>query len=112
MRVAYLTTDAVNEHFAKEMAAESGMTLIPLSLRDCLPGPDFDAVLYDWDHLPASQQDSVLTQILATPAARPVVVHGYGLEEDLTQALRHNAVAVYRCLQPEAFQLLQLTLDL
>ncbi len=106
MLIAYLTTDEVNQHLALQIAEECGETLCPLSLNDVPPDSKFDALVYDWDHLPRQRQQAILAVLLAGRALLPVAVHSYNLEEDLVQPLRRQGVAVYRTLQPEIFRLL------
>jgi hypothetical protein len=106
MLIAYLTTDEVNQHLAMHMAEGCGETVCLLTLSDPPPDEDFDAVVYDWDYLPAARQQAILAELLAGRSHRPVAVHGYNLEDDCVEALRRQHVAVYRVLQPEVFQLL------
>lgn len=49
MRIAYLSIDAVNSSLAMEMAERHGINLCVVEPRDGKPGPQFDAVLCDWD---------------------------------------------------------------
>jgi hypothetical protein len=108
MLIAYLTTDEVNEHLAQRMAEESGETLCVFSPNDVPPDGEFDAVVYDWDYLPAQRQQSILAALSAGRAPRPIAVHSYNIEEDRARTLRQQGVAVYRTLQPEVFRLLAL----
>jgi hypothetical protein len=97
MRIAYLTTDAVNEDRALEMAQRHGITLCPLAPGDGPPDGSFDAVLCDWDYWPAREE--VLEELLAGPAARPVALHSYNVGPDQAAALRRRGVAVHRHLR-------------
>jgi hypothetical protein len=108
MLIAYLTTDELNQHLALQMAEECGETLCPLWLSDAPPDGEFDAVVYDWDYLPAQRQQAILAALLASRAPHPVAVHGYNVDEDCVEALRGQSVAVYRRLQPEVFRSLAL----
>jgi hypothetical protein len=107
MRVAYLTTDEVNQEQALEMAQECGLTLCPLAPTDGPPGHEYDAVLYDWDSWPAEQRREALAQMLAGPLPHAVAWHGYSLDDDQAEALRRHTVAVYRCLRPRLFRFLR-----
>jgi hypothetical protein len=107
MHIAYLTTDEVNRYLAEAMAAACGLTLCPLAPKDPPPGGEFDAVLYDWDYLPARQQREVTAELLAGRRPHAVAVHGYNLEDARAEALRRHAVAVYRGLHPRVFRLLR-----
>jgi hypothetical protein len=104
MLIAYLTTDEVNEQLALQTAEECGETLCPLSPSDAPPDGDFDAVVYDWDYLPAQLQRAVLAELLAGNALCPAAVHGYNLDPGCAAALRKQNVAVYRTLHIEIFR--------
>jgi hypothetical protein len=107
MRIAYWTTDEVNEDLAQELATESGDTLCPLAPKDWPAGGMYDAALYDWDHLPAGFQQEVLRGLLHGPLPHAVALHGYNLGDGLAGALRRHTVAVYRRLQPRVFRFLR-----
>jgi hypothetical protein len=109
MRIAYLTTDEVNQHLAKEMAAACRVTLCPLAPKDPPPDKEFDAVLYDWDYWPAEKRQEVLAELRAGRLPGAVAVHGYNVEEGQAEALRGHAVAVYLGLRPELFRFLRRT---
>src|SRR5260370_10311817 len=94
MLIAYLTTDEVNQDLAMLMAEECGQALCLLSLSHARPDGEFDAAVYDLDHLPAQRQQALLGEMLASPAAHPVAVHSYNLEDEWVEALRSQAVAV------------------
>ena len=64
MRLAYLTTDEVNQDLAIRIAADCGTTLALLSPRDPPPNGRFDAVLYDWDFWPLHLRREVLEELL------------------------------------------------
>jgi hypothetical protein len=104
MRIAYLTTDEVNQDLALRLAADGGLTLCPRDPRDPPPDGEFDAVLYDWDSWPADQKKRVLTGLLAGPVLRPVALHSYGLEESQAEALRRNGVLIFDRLEPETLR--------
>jgi hypothetical protein len=102
--VAYLTTDEVNEDLALRMAAECGITLRPLALQGAPPDGEFDAVVYDWDYLPADHRKAILSNLLSGFTPYRVVLHGYHLEDDQVEALRANGVLVHRRLDLEVFE--------
>jgi hypothetical protein len=108
MRVAYLTTDEVNERLAQEFAIGCGVALCPLAPKEEPPDGEYDAVLYDLDSLPVERQREVMAALLAGPLPRAVAVHGYNMEDDQVEALRRRTVAVYRILQPRVFRFLRL----
>jgi hypothetical protein len=107
MRIGYWTTDEVNEHLAHELATECGDRLCPLTPKDWPADGKYDAVLYDWDHLPAELQQEVMKGLLHGPLPHAVAVHGYNLGDGRAGALRWHTVAVYRRLQPRVFRYLR-----
>jgi hypothetical protein len=97
MRLAYLTTDEVNEDLALEWARRHDITLCPLAPKDGPPDGLFAAVLCDWDSWPAREE--TLEALLAGPTTRPVALHGYNVGPDQAKALRRRGVAVHRRLR-------------
>jgi hypothetical protein len=104
MRVAYLTTDEVNEQLAVQMAQECGVTLCPLAPKDAPRDGEYEAVLYDWDYLPVERRREVMAELLSGPLPHAVGLHSFNLEDGQVDALQRNAVAVFRRLQPMVFQ--------
>jgi hypothetical protein len=104
MRIAYLTIDEVNIDLAFRMAAQCGASLCVLSPRDGAPDGKFDGILYDLDYWPMDWQAKVLASLLEEISPTPVAVHSYNLRAEQVDALRQKGVAVYRCLEPEAFR--------
>src|SRR5262249_22232563 len=96
MRVAYLTTDEVNEQLAQEMAIRCGITLCSVAPKDPPPDGEYDAILYDRDSLPIARQREVMAELRAGPLPHAVALHGYNLEEVMAAALNRNTLAVYR----------------
>jgi hypothetical protein len=107
MRVAYLTTDEVNEAEARLLAEKQGITLCPLAPRDGPPGNEYEAVLYDWDSWPADRRHTVMAELLAGPVPHAVAVHGYNLDDEAGERLRRHTIAVYRRLQRRVFRFLR-----
>jgi hypothetical protein len=103
MRIAYLTTDEVNESLAQEMALECGVTLCPLAPKDGPPDNCYDAVLCDWDYWPAEFRNAFLTGLPADLLARPVAVYSYNLMDDQAADLVSQGVSVHGSLQTEVF---------
>jgi hypothetical protein len=106
MRVAYLTTDEVNEWTALQLAEACGATLYPFEPRDTLPEVRLDAVIYDLDYLPAELRQGVLAECLAGPPSGVVGMHSYNLEEDQMETLARHGVVVSQHLSRELFLLL------
>jgi hypothetical protein len=106
MRIAFLTTDEVNEARAREMALACGVALFPLAPKDEPPDGEYDAVLCDWDFWPAERRQDLLAGPDGRPH-RPLAVYGYCLDEGQAKALRSRGVAVYVRLRPKVFRQLR-----
>jgi hypothetical protein len=107
MRLAYLTTDEVNEALTQTMAHARGVALEPRAPKQRPPGSHYDAVLVDWDHWPPEHRAEFLAGLRDGLPARPVAVHGYGLEDGLRADLRARGVVVRRRLGLGLIRLLQ-----
>jgi hypothetical protein len=103
MNVAYLSIDEVNQATARELAEAHRAGFDLLSMSDPQANGQFDAVVYDFDSLPADCRRPILAQLLAGRWSRRRAVHGYGLAEELVRALRSRGVLVARKLTPELF---------
>jgi hypothetical protein len=103
VRVAYLTTDEVNQELALQLAAGLGVDLCVLSPRDPAGLESFAGVLYDLDYLPESRRREILADLLAGPPPCPVAVHSYNLDADQERLLCENGVLVSRRLEAELF---------
>ncbi len=101
MLIAYLTTDEVNQDLAARLAEACGMSLYLLTFQETPLEAPFDAVLYDWDYLPAPHIQRIQADVLAAPLPCPVAAHGYNLDERQASALRHHGVSVHRRLNHE-----------
>jgi hypothetical protein len=106
MRVAYLTTDEVNEHLAVTMAAACDTQLVPRAPREAPPVEEFDAVLYDWDYLPPEQRQEFRERLRAGHGTGRVIVHGYNLGKKEVAAWRQQRIAVFRRLESKVFRAL------
>jgi hypothetical protein len=94
MRIAYVTSDEVNQAAAVAMAELYGAAVSVLRPED-LSAPDgYDAVLYDLDGVPPREWPSLLEGLRSGPPVCPKALHGYGLTEEQAQALRLRGVAV------------------
>jgi hypothetical protein len=102
MRIAFLTTDEVNEALALEMAQACGIDLYPLAPKDGPPDGVYDAVVCDWDSWPAELRKELLAELDDLPH-RPLAIHSYNLDEKQAEILRSRGVAVYAVLRPEVF---------
>lgn len=111
MRVAYVTTDEVNERLAMQMAANCGTTLDAFSPKDPPPDGEYAAVLYDLDYLPPAPGRNVLGELLAQPPGRPVAVHSYRLGQRQAAALRRHGCAVYPRLEMSVFRQLRTAVE-
>ena len=106
MRIAYFTTDEVNQDLAVRMAENCGIALHAVSPNDAPPDGRFDAVLYDWDYWPVHWRREILQELLRTPVCGIVALHAYHLEDEQVQALQLNGVATFRRLELEIFEFL------
>lgn len=101
MRIAYLTADGANHDLARRAADGCGATLEVLALNGLIPKGGYDAVLVDWDYLPADYRQPILAALLASRWPCPVAVHGYHLEDHTRAALGHSGVAIHRRVEPK-----------
>jgi hypothetical protein len=94
MRIAYITTDEVNQSLAAGIAAKCGAGICaPLPQNPMLDG-QFDAVLYDLDDLQKNKRGEFVALILSSPSTCPRAVHGYDITDEQAKALRHLGVVV------------------
>jgi hypothetical protein len=99
MRIAYITTEEVNQNLAAGMAGKCGayvcarLPLVPL------PDGQFDAVLYDLDDLQKHKRGEFVALILSSPSNLPRAIHGYAITDEQAKALRHHGVAVVQRLR-------------
>jgi hypothetical protein len=94
MRIAYLTTDEVNQTLAAGMAAERGADICARPPQEPLPDDQFDAVLYDLDDLQKHKRGEFVALILSSPSTCPRAVHGYDITDEQAKALRTHGVVV------------------
>jgi hypothetical protein len=108
VRIAYLTTDEVNEDLALRLADKCDATLYSVGLRGAPPDGEVDVVLFDWDHLPEDHREKVLARLLKGRRSSALALHSYNLEEAQVQALRKRGVAVFHRLNRRLFRRLGL----
>jgi hypothetical protein len=106
MRVAYLTTDEVNEYLAVTMAAACDIQLVPRAPRETPADGEFDAVIYDWDFLPPEQRQALRERLRAGRGPGRVIVHGYNLGKKEVAAWRQQGITVFRRLKSKVFRAL------
>jgi hypothetical protein len=107
MRIAYFTTDEVNQALALQFVKTIGVTLWPWPLLGPLPDGEVDAVVYDLDHLPEPRRTEILAKLTQAAPRYPTAVHSYNLNDDQIQALQDNGVSVYRHLELRAIRRIQ-----
>jgi hypothetical protein len=107
MRIAYLTTDEVNQELAVRLAEECGAELDLLTLRAPALDTWFDGVIYDWDYLPTWRQQEIMAELLSCPVACPTILHSYNLDAKQKENLRRNGVDVCRRLGAHLFRRLR-----
>ncbi len=98
MRIAYLTTDEVNQALAAHLVAECSAVVCTLLPKDPSPAGPFDAVLYDLDGVPSDDRSALLERLGRGKPDRPTAVHGYDLTVEQATALNRNGVAAARRL--------------
>ncbi len=99
MRIAYMTTDEVNQSLAAEMAADCGADICPRLPPGRVPDGQIHAVLYDLDRLQKHRRDEIIALILSSRSTRPRAVHGYDVTDEQAKALRQHGVAVSQRLR-------------
>jgi hypothetical protein len=110
MRIAYMSTDEVNQELATQMAAKSGATVCGLLPQGPPPGGLFDAVLYNLDDMPKAQRSALVARLRRGEVDHPTAVHGYDITEEQAGTLcqcgvvaaRHLNVGLFRNLLEEA----------
>ncbi len=101
MRIAYLTTDEVNHDLAQRIADACGATLEVPALAEPILEDAYDAVLVDWDYLPAEQRRPILAALRAGRWHCRTALHGYHLEDEVRDILGRRGVAIHRRLEPK-----------
>jgi hypothetical protein len=104
MRIAYVTTDEVNQDLALRTATDWGACLEVLSVQEALPNGHYDAVVYDWDFLPRDCREKVLAGLAKAPRNFVVALHSYGLQEREARALRRRGLLIFRRLRGSLFR--------
>jgi hypothetical protein len=96
MKIAYVTTDPVNETLAVKLAGECRLDLKPLEPRDRRDG--FDYFVLDWDWLPATSRQDLLKELKARPTPCAIAAHSYHLDESELAGFGICGVKVFRQL--------------
>jgi hypothetical protein len=96
-RIAYVTTDELNEADAAPLAGKCRAEIHAVLLRDPPPNGEFDAILYDLDYLPVERRQVVLAELLAGPPHSLVGVHSL---QPGREARRGAAPQPCRCRTP------------
>jgi hypothetical protein len=99
MRIAYMTTDEVNQTLAAKMAAECETDLYVRLPLDPPPDGQIDAELYDLDHPQKHRRGDIVALILRSPSTRHIAVHGYDVSDEQVKALRRHGIIVGRRLR-------------
>jgi hypothetical protein len=100
MRIAFVSTDEVNQALVAQMAAECGAVVCTLVPKDPPPDGLFDAVLYNLDDVPRDQRSALLDELRRVRPHRPTGVHGYDITDEQARALNRDGVAAARRLHP------------
>ncbi len=101
MRIAYATTDEVNQSLANRMAAECGAISCHLRPEDVPPYGLFDAVIYNLDDVPRELRPAFLEGLCLDSPHCPTAVHGYGITDEQGRTLNRNGVAAARRLHSD-----------
>jgi hypothetical protein len=64
MRIAYVSTDEVNQAWASQLAAKCGALICSLRPKDPRPDGRFDAVLYNLDDVPRDERSALIEGFL------------------------------------------------
>jgi len=99
--IAYMTLDEVNQDLALEIADRCGENLATLASPAEAPPARCDAIIYDLDHLCATDRRQILDELTYQPAKRLAAVHSYHLPPRQVRSLRRNGVIVQRRLQAD-----------
>ena len=99
MRLAYATTDEVNQALAIRMSAAFGALVCRLRPGDALPEGLFDAILCDLDHMLGDERAAFVDGLCLEPPGCPTAVHGYGVTDEQAEELRRHGVAVSQRLR-------------
>lgn len=100
MKIAYRTTDEVNEDAVRRLAANWGADFFLLGEGEPATDGPFDLVVYDLDCLPQTERRSVLAALAGGRTTRTIAVHSFGLDDGWVVALRARGIIVCRRLVP------------
>jgi hypothetical protein len=98
MRLAYVSTDEVDQALAAQMAAECGAEVCTRLPQDPPPDGLFDAVLYNLDDLPRDRRSALLDELRRHQPDRPTAVHGFDITVEQARALDRDGVVAARRL--------------
>jgi hypothetical protein len=104
MRIAYLTTDQVNQQLASRLSASQDAELEVIWPHDEPPDGPFDGAIHDLDCLPPPLRQQLLTDLAGGGAPWPTAVHSYALEGEQITALLGRGVIVRRRLSATLFR--------
>jgi hypothetical protein len=100
MRIAYASTDEVNQNLAVRIAAECGVEVCKRLPEDPPPDGLCDAVLYNLDDVPRAERSALLEGFRRGKPDHPTAVHGYDITDEQARTLSRNGVAAARRLHP------------
>ncbi len=98
MRIAYMSTDEVNQALAAGLAANYGTVVCSQHPKDPPPDGRFDAVLYNLDDVPRDQRPALLAGFRRGKPDHPTAVHGYDIIDEQARTLKRNGVPAARRL--------------
>ena len=94
MRIAYVSTDEVNQDLATRIAAKFGVGVCKRLPKDRKPDDLCDAVLYNLDDVPSAERSALIEGFRCAKPDRPTAVHGYGITDEQAKLLGRNGIAV------------------
>jgi len=106
VKIAYMTTDEVNEGIAQQLADAHDVTLHTFWPKDAVPNGEYDAVIYDLDHWPCEQRSQFLADLQENHRACRVAVCSSSLKTREVQALGPSRVTYFRRMGPKVFCIL------
>jgi hypothetical protein len=101
MRIAYVSTDEVNQDLAARIAAKFGMGDCKWLPKDRNPHDLCDAVLDNLDDVPRAERPALIEGFRYAEPDRPTAVHGYDITDEQARTLSRNGVATARRLHSD-----------
>ena len=101
MRIAYVSTDEVNQDLAERIAAKHGVGVCKRLPTDRKPDDQCDAVLYNLDDIPPAERSALIEGFRSGKLDHPTAVHGYDITDEEARTLSRNGVSAARRLRSD-----------